>query len=199
MFTGIVEETGILRQLKKRRGSVVFTIEARKVINRMRVGDSIAVEGACLTVTGRRKRTFQVQAVEETLKKTTLGRFREGDRVNLERPLAVNALLGGHFVLGHVDGVARVEKIQKRGSSWMFWIASGRLKKRLLIPVGSVAINGVSLTIAVLKAKRFAVSIIPHTWNVTTFRSLKAGDSVNIEYDVLGKYVVQSLGRKGTR
>ena len=196
MFTGLVEEMGMVRKAVRRRSSVVFSIEGKKTGSTLKANDSIAVDGVCLTVIGRKKNIFEVQAVEETLKKTNLGKLTVSSRVNLERPLAGNARLGGHFVMGHVDGVGTIEKIDRRKSSWMFWIKFPGKQRKLLIPVGSVAVNGVSLTVAALKPDRFGVSIIPHTWRVTTFRMLKAGDRVNIEYDMLGKYVDQLLRRK---
>ncbi|HLE34059.1 MAG TPA: riboflavin synthase [Bacteroidota bacterium] len=198
MFTGIVEEMGTIRKVVRQRGSVLFSIEGRKTGRSLRANDSIAVDGVCLTVIRRKKTIFDVQAVEETLKKTTLGRLAVSSKVNLERPLTGNSRLGGHFVLGHVDGAGIVEKIDRRKSSWLFWIRIPGKHRRLLIPVGSVAVNGVSLTVAALKADRFGVSIIPHTWRVTTFRRLSVGDRVNIELDMLGKYVAQLLrARRG--
>jgi len=198
MFTGIVEEMGTIRKVVRQRGSVLFSIEGRKTGRSLRANDSIAVDGVCLTVIRRKKTIFDVQAVEETLKKTTLGRLAVSSKVNLERPLTGNSRLGGHFVLGHVDGSGIVEKIDRRKSSWMFWIRIPGKHRRLLIPVGSVAVNGVSLTVAALKADRIGVSIIPHTWRVTTFCKLSVGDRVNIELDMLGKYVDQLLrARRG--
>jgi len=131
--------------------------------------------------------------VEETLQKTNLGELKEEDPVNLERPLLPGERLGGHFVLGHVDGVGVVTKIQTRASSWMFWFKVPQRFSRYLIPVGSVAVNGVSLTVARLQGREFAVSIIPHTMDVTIFRYMKVGDKANIEFDVLGKYVERLL------
>jgi riboflavin synthase len=131
--------------------------------------------------------------VEETLRKTNLGDLKVKDRVNLERALLPNERLGGHFVMGHIDGIGTVTRIQSRKSSWMFWFATRKRLARYLIPVGSVAINGVSLTVASLKGNSFGISIIPHTMDVTTFKNLKVGDRVNIEFDMLGKYVEKLL------
>lgn len=193
MFTGLVEEVGVLRKLERQRGGVLFFIEGRKTGKRLKKNDSIAVDGVCLTVIGRRGKTFCVQAVEETLKKTMLGDLRQGSLVNLERPLLPSSLLGGHFVLGHVDGVGIVKNVETRRSSWMFWIQVPTRFLSLLVPAGSVAVNGVSLTVADLKNGQFAVSIIPHTWRMTTFRLLHRGAGVNLEFDVLGKYVSRLL------
>lgn len=199
MFTGLIEETGTVTGVQKKGGSVVFSIHGRMTGRSLRRDDSISVEGVCLTVIRKKGMTFTVQAVEETMKKTTLGRIGRGDAVNLERPLSPTARLGGHFVLGHVDGMGTVKRIEYRESSWMFWIQIRESHRHLLIPVGSVAVNGVSLTVAELKGNLFAVSIIPHTWAVTTFRTLKAGDRVNVEFDVLGKYVDQLMHRRRKR
>lgn len=193
MFTGLVEEVGVVDRLKKQNGSVIFTIRSKKTSRNLKINDSIAINGACLTVIRWARGTFQVQAVEETLKKTNLGNLMEGDPINLELPLLPGERLGGHFVMGHVDGIGKVTKIQSRKSSWMFWIKVPKRFARYLIPVGSVAINGVSLTVAALKGNEFAVSIIPHTMSVTTFRYLKENDKVNIEFDMLGKYVERLL------
>ena len=191
MFTGLVEETGTIERLSHRSGSVVFSIRGRKTGRSLGIKDSIAVDGVCLTVIRRRGMTFDVQAVEETLTKTSLGKRRKGDTVNLERPLSAKDRLGGHFVLGHVDTTGTVESIRARKSSWMFWIRVPKRFAKLLIPVGSVAIDGVSLTIAQLRGTLMGISIIPHTWEVTTFKEYRVGRTVNVEFDVLGKYVEQ--------
>jgi len=196
MFTGIVEETCTIRELSRKRGGLRMVIEGKKTSRRMKINDSIAVDGVCLTVVRKRGHRFEVQAVEETLRKTTLGRAQVSDKVNLERPMSASDRFGGHFVLGHIDGKGRIERIDKRKSSWMFWISFPRRNRRLLIPVGSVSVDGVSLTVADLKKDRFAVSIIPHTWRVTTFSRRKVGDAVNLEYDMLGKYIDQLIPRR---
>lgn len=193
MFTGLIEEIGTIERLEKKRGSVIFTVRAKKSSRGMKIDESIAINGVCLTVIERRKNKFNVQAVEETLRKTNLGSLREGDSINLERALLPNERLGGHFVLGHVDSVGTIERTQARKSSWMFWIKVTKRFAHYLIPVGSVAVNGVSLTVASLRGQTFGVSIIPHTMKVTTFKNLKAGDRVNIEFDMLGKYIERLL------
>ena len=199
MFTGLIEETGIVQSIKKRGGSVVFTIWGSVTVGTLRVDHSIAVEGVCLTVIKKMAKTFDVQAVEETLKKTTLGKLRKGNLVNLERPLLPSDRLGGHFVLGHVDGLGTVTRLEFRESSWMFWIQVPKKFARYLVPVGSIAVNGVSLTMAAVKGPAFAVSIIPHTMEVTTFKFLKPGVTVNLEFDILGKYVERLYAERGKR
>ena len=196
MFTGLVEDIGTVRTALRKRGGVLFSINAPRVGRSLRVNDSIAVNGVCLTVMKRRGSIFETQAVEETLSKTTLDTLQQGSNVNLERSLRASSLLGGHFVLGHVDCVGRVTSVERKGSSDLFWISVPAKFSRLLIPVGSVAVNGVSLTVARLKVAQFAVSIIPHTTRKTTFKSIRRGDKVNIEFDVLGKYIERLLGKK---
>jgi riboflavin synthase len=137
-----------------------------------------------------------VQAVEETLKKTTLGKLKTGSLVNLERPLLPSDRLGGHFVLGHIDGLGKVKGVEVRESSWIFWFQVPKKFAQHLVPVGSIAVNGVSLTMAEVKGNSFAVSIIPHTMEVTTFKLLKQGAAVNLEFDILGKYVERLLDIK---
>ena len=196
MFTGLVEETGVVKSLRRRRKGLVLRIVGRKTRRGLAVNDSIAVEGVCLTVTRTGLSYFEVQAVEETLAKTTLKRLNEGDRVNLERPIMMSSRLGGHFVLGHVDGTGRVDNVETRKSSLVFWIRVPQRFTHHLIPVGSIAVNGVSLTMARVQTHRFAVSIIPHTLKLTTLKSLKKGDAVNLEFDVLGKFVERFMKRR---
>jgi len=193
MFTGLIEETGMIASLRKEKGSIVFTLRSQKTLRGLKRDHSIAVDGVCLTVIKRAKTTFDVQAVEETLKKTTLGNLKIGDPVNLERPLLPDERLGGHFVLGHVDCTGVITDIQNRESSKVFWIRVPKKFARYLIPVGSVAVNGISLTISGLDKNSFAVSIIPLTMEVTAFPQYDKGRSVNIEFDVLGKYVERLL------
>jgi riboflavin synthase len=196
-----VEETGTVAKIRRAGGSTIYTVRGSVTVKGLRIDQSIAVEGVCLTVIKRSGRTFDVQAVEETMRKTTLGRLRKGSRVNLERPLLPTGRLGGHFVLGHVDGVGRVESLVLRESSWLYWIRVPERFAHHLIPVGSIAVNGVSLTMADVRDSSFMVSIIPHTMEVTTFALLKPGDPVNLEFDVLGKFVEQFLAAqsKGRR
>lgn len=197
MFTGLVEETGIVKSIKHKGGSVIFTIQGQKTVKSLRIDHSISVEGVCLTVIKKTAKTFDVQAVEETLKKTTLCYLKAGSFVNLERPLLPSDRLGGHFVLGHVDGRGKVVSIRMLESSWIFWIRVPKKFSHYLIPVGSIAVNGVSLTMSDVKASSFAVSIIPHTMEVTTFRLLKPCYIVNLEFDILGKYVERLFETRG--
>jgi len=189
MFTGLVEEVGVIAAARDVAGARHITVRAVKVLDGLGVDDSVALDGCCQTVVAVDENTFTVVAVEETLKKTTLGGFDAGRRVNLERALRVGDRLGGHFVQGHVDCVGTVEESSERGSSWIYWIGYPEEFARLVIPVGSIAINGVSLTAAGVRGNRCMVSIIPHTHEVTTFRHLETGDRVNVEFDMIGKYI----------
>lgn len=188
MFTGIIETIGTVTEAKTLKGGLHLAVTAPKKLG-LHVGDSIAIDGCCQTVVKLSKNSFSVVAVEETLKKTNFRKLREGSCVNIERPMSAKDRFGGHFVLGHVDRVTKLVTIKERGSSRMFWFDLPRGYSRLLIPVGSVAVNGVSLTVAQLKKNLFGVSIIPHTLAHTTFQFLRKGDEVNIEFDVIGKYV----------
>lgn len=189
MFTGIIEEVGRIREAKKQRGGVLLRVGARKVLRGLGVNDSIAINGTCLTVVSRQRQSFQVLAVEETLKKTALNSLNNKTRVNLERPLSTNARFGGHLVMGHVDCVGVIRAIEERRSSWMFTISYPRRFSRYVIPVGSISVDGVSLTVAELRTQSTRISIIPHTWTETIFQFYKVGDRVNLEFDLLGKYI----------
>jgi riboflavin synthase len=193
MFTGIIEEVGIIRDIAVLSSGRRLKIEAPNSTPELRIGDSVAVDGICLTVTEHNDASFQVEAVEETLKKTTIGFRKRGDRVNLELPLRLNERLGGHIVLGHVDTVGIIERIETRANSWMFYLTHPAEFSKYIIRVGSIAINGVSLTVAERSANTIGISIIPHTWQNTTFQLLREGDKVNIEFDLIGKYILNVI------
>lgn len=193
MFTGLVEEKGKLNKKIKTGDGYRFEFKAEKVIEDLDIGSSIAVNGCCLTVVNLVNNIFSVDAIEETLKKTNLGRLKEGDRVNLERPLKADARLGGHFVLGHIDTTGRIEQVEELSNSHFVTISINKDFRKYLIYVGSIAIDGVSMTVARLEGSSFSVGIIPHTWQETIFSDKKPGDSVNLEFDVLGKYVEQIM------
>ncbi|HED05423.1 MAG TPA: riboflavin synthase [Ignavibacteria bacterium] len=189
MFTGLVEGKGTLVKKIHSGEGLRLIIKAVDVMNDLGIGDSISVNGVCLTVVEKDEITFSVDTIEETLKKTNLGSLNVGDEVNLERALKVNSRLGGHFVLGHVDTTGIVTGIKEMsGSHFMTMEFPERFKKNLIY-VGSIAIDGVSMTIAELNENSFSVGIIPHTWDETIFSTKKIGGTVNLEFDVLGKYV----------
>ena len=191
MFNGIVEEIGVVDALERRKNLSVIKVRARKVLKGTKPGDSIAVEGVCLTVTEKKKNILAFDMMRETVSKTSLGRFRRGDKVNLERALKAGARVSGHFVTGHIDEVGRVEQ---RIVEANYEELSIRLPKELgkyIVPKGSVALDGVSLTVGKVGKDRFSVYLIPFTKQVTTLGSKKKGDRVNIETDILAKYSVK--------
>jgi riboflavin synthase len=196
MFTGLVEEKGILKEKIPTGDGFQFVIEAKIVMKDLQIGSSVAVNGCCLTVVKIDGNTFAVDTIEETLNKTNLGILKQGMKVNLERPLATDARLGGHFVLGHIDTTGKVEDVKELSNSHWLTISFPEQFKQYLIYVGSVAIDGVSMTVAELKDKSFSVGIIPHTWKETIFADKKVGDTVNLEFDVLGKYVERIMKSK---
>ena len=196
MFTGLVEETGKLEKKVKTGEGFQFTFSASKIFDDLDIGSSISVNGCCLTVVKKEDKTFSVDAIEETLKKTNLGMLEVGNRVNLERPLKADARLGGHFVLGHVDTTGIVKEIKELSNSHFMKITFPDKFKSYLIYVGSISIDGVSMTVAELEDNWFGVGIIPFTWQETVFSDKKVGDKVNLEFDVLGKYVERIMEGK---
>ncbi len=196
MFTGLVEEKGNLKEKVATGEGYKLTISANEVINDIQIGSSIAVNGCCLTVVEKLNNSFAVDTIEETLKKTNLGALKINDPVNLERSLKVDARLGGHFVLGHVDTTGIVEEVKELSNSHFMTISFPEKFKKYLIYVGSIAIDGVSMTVAQLEDNRFSVGIIPHTWQETVFSAKEIGDAVNLEFDVLGKYVERMMDEK---
>jgi riboflavin synthase len=198
VFTGIVEEIGIVRELARKGDVTRLAVAATVACDGSDLGASVAVNGVCLTVAARAASELVFEVGPETLTRTALGRLAGGGRVNLERPLRFGGALGGHLVLGHVDGVGTVEAVTRVESTARVRIALGDPDLApLLIPQGSVAVDGVSLTVAALTGTTFEVMLIPHTLSVTTLGALGAGQAVNIETDVIGKYVVRSLALKG--
>ena len=183
MFTGIVEEVGTISGIQRGQNWAQLTIAAQKVLQGTQLGDSIAVNGVCLTVTQLLSQGFCAHAMHETLDRSALAELRPGSRVNLERAMAADGRFGGHIVAGHVDGVGRVDRIQAPPQVM-----------RYLVEKGSVAIDGISLTVACVEESTFDICAIPHSLDHTTLRDRKAGDRVNLEADILGKYVEKLLG-----
>ena len=193
MFTGIVEGLGKVVRLTMKGADAVLEVEAAIDLQEVSLGDSIAVNGACLTVTSKTARTFTVDVSAESLSKTTLKTLQAGHQVNLEKSLRIGGFLGGHFVLGHVDGIGRIlSKTQKSGSI-IFAVEIPESLSRYIVEKGSVAIDGISLTVNKLEKGWFYVNIIPHTAGHTTLIGKKEADFVNIETDILGKYVEKLL------
>lgn len=195
MFTGIVEEVGEVTGVRE-SGSNRELIVRAGMIGELRIDQSVSHNGVCLTVVELMGDRYRVTAVEETLQRSNLGALKAGDGVNLERSLRIGDRLDGHMVQGHVDTTTTCLAVEERNGSW--WYNFGLPKERhLLVAKGSICLNGVSLTIAELTGTTFSVAIIPYTFEHTTFRSLKVRDSVNVEFDVLGKYVERMMGARG--
>lgn len=195
MFTGIIEEIGAV---SARNGAKVSVL-AREVLAGVQLGDSIAVDGACLTVTAFDAESFTVQISPETFARTTLGRLRPGEAVNLERAMQLGGRLGGHFVLGHVDGIGKVEAVRNQGDFQLWTFRAPEEVAKYLVPKGSVTIDGISLTVVEPSGDAFSVAVIPATLSKTTLSRKRPGDAVNMEADMIGKHIFHYLNRTGDR
>ncbi len=196
MFTGIVEGLAAVRSVAKAKkgADTVMRIKLGRMARGLKKGDSVCINGACLTVTKMQKGEAQFEMVAETMRRTSLGSLKPGDRVNVERSMKVGDRLEGHFVLGHVDGTATiVDKIEKPAETTMWFKLDNKALSRALVPKGSIAVDGISLTVVDVDDEKFSVSLIPHTLAITSLGLKKNGDKVNIETDVLSKYVSKSL------
>jgi riboflavin synthase len=193
MFTGIIEELGSVRSIEERGENARIVISARVVTEGTNHGDSISVNGVCLTALDIHPDSFAADVSKETLLRSTLGSLRPGSPVNLERAVTPATRLGGHIVQGHVDARGRFIAVEDHGESWTVKIAYPKEIGRYLVFKGSVAVEGISLTIAGLTDDHFEIAIIPKTWEVTNFSQLKPGDEVNLEVDIIGKYVERLL------
>ncbi len=198
MFTGLIEEVGTIISAVNDGDGRHFTIAAPHVTTDIHVDDSIAVNGCCLTVTHHDETTFSVTAVAETLRKTTLGTLHEGSRVNLERAVRLMDRLGGHMVQGHVDTTGTISDIIHNDKGWEVWCTYPTSYAKWLIPVGSICMEGVSLTIAELSDERFKIAVIPHTLERTTLGGIAVGTAVNLEFDMIAKYITTHLERLTT-
>jgi riboflavin synthase len=196
MFTGIIEELGSVADLQIHPDSAYLTIDAQKVLKDTQIGDSIAVNGVCLTVVKLQETQFTVDVMAETLQKTSLAELTRGSKVNLERALQLSTRLGGHLVSGHVDGTGIIRKKTKVGIAEVFEIKASPSLLNYILPKGSIAIDGISLTVVNVDHQGFSVSLIPHTRQETTLGFKNAGSTVNLETDIIGKYVAQFLGKK---
>jgi riboflavin synthase len=197
MFSGIIEDLGKVTDIKRSAEGVVLTLATAMPIAKIKIGDSIAVNGACLTVVAKGRGTVKMDVSAETLRRTSLGELKAADRVNLERCLTLSTLLNGHIVAGHVDSVGRVISIKPEGDSKLYSFEVAANEARYLIEKGSVAIDGISLTVFSIRGRRFSCALIPHTLKVTTMGFRKPGDKVNIESDMMAKYVERILGARG--
>ena len=196
MFTGIIEEIGAIKSIQISGDTAVMTIRAVKVLLGLKLGDSLAVNGVCLTVREQTGQDFRVEISAETLERSNLGELNAGSEVNLERPLTPASRLGGHFVQGHVDGVGRVLSSESRNGFgvWEFSLPTGL--KPYVVEKGSIAVNGISLTVAKLREQSFEVGLVPHTLENTNLRNYIVGGAVNLEVDVLAKYVESLLNKR---
>ena len=193
MFTGIIEEIGTLREIRKGAKSARLTIEAEKVLTDTKVGDSIATNGVCLTITHKDERSFSVDVMHETLKSSDLGSMQRGSKLNLERAMKASDRFDGHIVSGHIDGTGTIESITQDDIAYWVKISTTSEIMRYIIHKGSIAIDGISLTVADLDAHSFKVSIIPHTKDWTTLLKKGTGATVNLENDIIGKYTEKLL------
>ena len=196
MFTGIIEETGKVEAVAKGSNSAVITIAADKVLEDTKIGDSIAVNGVCLTVTSISGRKFNADVMAETLRRSSLGSLKHGSKVNLERAMAANGRFGGHIVSGPIDGVGVISSFEKEDNAVWVEIETPAKILRYIVEKGSITIDGISLTVAKLTDSSFAVSVIPHTGEETTLLNRNPGDIVNLENDIVGKYVERLMNFK---
>ncbi len=197
MFTGIVEDVGIIKNIRTKTKEVNFTIGTSKIdINELALGESIAVNGACLTVVKIGKGVFSVEASHETLSKTNLSSLKVNSNVNLERALRMGDRLGGHIVNGHIDGVGKVDRVEREGESIVMWFSLEQELSKYAVEKGCIAVDGVSLTINKVNGNEFSVNIILYTQEATIFREFRPGNLVNIECDIVGKYIEKFLTGK---
>lgn len=195
IFTGIVEELGTVSKIEKGARSLKITVKASKVLEDVKIGDSIAVNGVCLTVVDFARDFFTADVMPETVAKTTLKNLRVGDYVNLERALRLGDRLGGHLVQGHVDGIGKIIKKEPKDIAIIYHIAAPDNVLRYTVPKGSIAVDGISLTVIEAGKGSFNVSLIPHTSRMTTLGFKNAGDEVNLETDIIGRYIEKLLNR----
>lgn len=193
MFTGIIEELGTVERVTRGRVSAVIAIRAEHILSDLKIGDSVAVNGVCLTATGLTGHGFTADVMHETLDRSALAGLGPGSRVNLERAMAADGRFGGHIVAGHVDGVGTIAAIEQDDNAIWFTITAPAQVLRYVVEKGSIAIDGISLTVARVETDRFAVSVIPHTAAVTLLGQRRTGDRVNLESDLVGKYVERLL------
>lgn len=196
MFTGLIEEKGRVVRVEPRSvGGMMLAVEGPLVSGDVQVGDSVSVNGVCLTAVQVSPPTLAFDVVKETVERSTLGRLKSGDAVNLERPLRAGGRFGGHMVLGHADGIGTVREIRKSGGGAVFRFEAPAEIMRYVVEKGSIAVDGVSLTVADLGAGWFTAAVIPHTLESTTLGDARVGNTVNLETDIIGKYVYKYMGK----
>ena len=195
MFTGIIEATGIVEKITENGSNKDFWLSA-DFTNELKIDQSLAHNGCCLTVVEKKENQYLVQAIDETLQKTNLGNWKVGDSINLERCIQMNGRLDGHIVQGHVDESGKVISIENKDGSYFVTIKYNENSSFLTVPQGSITVNGISFTVAKSEDFQFSVAIIPYTWEFTNMKTLKIGDAVNLEFDIIGKYVSKLLKRE---
>ena len=193
MFTGIIEAVGEITEIDETRDFRTIRVHARNVMEDLGIGSSIAVNGVCLTVRSLTADSFSAELSHETLDRTTLRSIRVGSLLNLERPMRADSRFGGHIVQGHVDGVGRIRSFDRLGDSWDLEVEAPEASSRYIVEKGSIAVDGISLTVAALRPGGFSIAIIPHTLENTNLQAARPDDTVNIEYDVVAKYVESLL------
>lgn len=189
MFTGIIEEIGSIKDIRTDNSACVLTVSAKKIIEDMNIGDSIAVNGTCLTVCNFNKCEFSADVMPETMRRTNLGKLVKGNKVNLERAMPINGRFGGHIVSGHIDSTGIVKSIKQKINAVWIEISTSKEIHKYIVEKGSIAIDGTSLTVAKVSNNSFSVSMIPHTAKETTLLYHKPGDTVNLECDIIAKYI----------
>lgn len=194
MFTGIIEERGILQEVQRSVNCAKITIQAKKVLEEIQLGDSIAVNGICLTVTSFTKDVFTADVMPETWRRCSISQLNNGQIVNLERAMPINGRFGGHIVSGHIDGMGKIQGIKQEENAVLYEILTEEKLLRYVVEKGSIAIDGISLTVTNVTDKSFFVSVIPHTVQNTNLKERKKGEFVNLEADCIGKYVSKFLG-----
>ena len=196
MFTGLVEETGIVVDLKKINDGLECIIEANLVLEDLKTNDSISCSGICLTATKVNENSFKVQLVNETLERTTAKHWKESSVLNLERALLPSTRLGGHLVQGHVDTVTTIKNIQRLDESAIFTFEIDAVNRKYIVEKGSVCLDGISLTVASISETQFTIALIPHTLGVTSWENSRVGDQVNLEVDIMAKYIENMMSKK---
>lgn len=196
MFTGLIEEIGTIDAVKKGARSAVLIVRGDKIFSDLKVGDSVSTNGVCLTAAAINGKTFSADVMNETLSRSVLGKLRSGSHVNLERAMAADGRFGGHMVAGHVDGTGKIIHIRRDDNAIWYTISASAEIMHYIVEKGSVAIDGISLTVATAERDHFSVSVIPHTAQETTLAEKKIGDAVNLENDMVGKYIEKFISKK---
>ena len=195
MFTGIIEDLGILKKIEKEEGNINFSFKS-KLTQELKIDQSLSHNGVCLTVVSVDNDIYKVTAIKETLDKSNLGELKVNSIVNLERAMKSNGRLDGHYVQGHVDQIAKCLTVRETDGSWYYEFEYDNTSNNITIEKGSIAVNGVSLTVVNSKLDGFSVAIIPYTYNNTNFKKIQKGDNVNIEFDMIGKYITKLIGNR---